>query len=57
MARMGLFFGAFDFAVRPDGEWVFFEVNPSGQWHWLVRRTGLPLVEAMADALQEGIPT
>ncbi|MGC0415034.1 ATP-grasp ribosomal peptide maturase [Embleya sp. AB8] len=55
MARMGLFFGAFDFAVTPGGEWVFFEVNPSGQWYWLVRRTGVPLVQAMADALQEGI--
>ncbi len=52
MAELGLFFGALDFAVTPDGRWVFFEVNPNGQWHWLAVRAGVPLVEAMADALQ-----
>lgn len=52
MAELGLFFGALDFAVTPDGRWVFFEVNPNGQWHWLAVRAGVPLVGAMADALQ-----
>lgn len=52
MDELGLFFGALDFAVTPDGRWVFFEINPNGQWHWLAARTGAPMVEAMADALQ-----
>ncbi|GAB2787368.1 ATP-grasp ribosomal peptide maturase [Streptomyces daliensis] len=52
MGELGLFFGALDFAVTPDGRWVFFEVNPNGQWHWLAVKAGVPLVEAMADALQ-----
>ncbi|WP_143682175.1 hypothetical protein [Streptomyces kasugaensis] len=52
MDELGLFFGALDFAVTPDGRWVFFEVNPNGQWHWLAVKAGVPLVEAMADALQ-----
>lgn len=52
MDEMGLFFGALDFAVTPDGRWVFFEVNPNGQWHWLAVKAGVPMVEAMADALQ-----
>ncbi|WAL96271.1 hypothetical protein [Streptomyces sp. Je 1-369] len=52
MADLGLFFGALDFAVTPEGRWVFFEVNPNGQWHWLAVKAGVPLVEAMADALQ-----
>ncbi|GAB3922715.1 ATP-grasp ribosomal peptide maturase [Kribbella albertanoniae] len=52
MDEMGLFFGALDFAVTPDGQWVFFEVNPNGQWHWLAVKAGVPMVEAMADALQ-----
>ncbi|WP_416970375.1 MvdC/MvdD family ATP grasp protein [Streptomyces sp. 4F14] len=34
-ARLGLEYAAFDFVVRPDGEWVFLEANPSGQWAWL----------------------
>lgn len=53
--QLGLFFGAIDFAVTPAGEWVFFEVNPNGQWHWIAVKTGLPLIQAMADALQDGI--
>lgn len=52
MDELRLYFGALDFAVTPDGRWVFFEVNPNGQWHWLAVRAGIPLVEAMADALQ-----
>lgn len=56
MDQLGLYFGALDFAVTPDGRWVFFEVNPNGQWHWLAVRAGVPLVEAMSDALQ-GVET
>jgi len=52
MDELGLFYGALDFAVTPDGRWVFFEVNPNGQWHWLAVKAGIPMVEAMADALQ-----
>ncbi len=52
MDELGLYFGALDFAVTPDGEWKFFEVNPNGQWHWIAERANLPLVSAMADALQ-----
>ncbi len=28
-------FAAVDFAVTPVGEWVFFEINPNGQWAWM----------------------
>lgn len=28
-------FAAIDMAVTSNGEWVFFEVNPNGQWAWL----------------------
>jgi hypothetical protein len=54
MGELGLFLGAFDFAVTPDGAWKFFEVNANGQWHWLTKHVDLPLVAAMADAFQEG---
>lgn len=51
MARFGLSFGAFDFAVTPAGRWVFFECNPSGQWGWIENKTGLPIAAAVADLL------
>ncbi|HEX3527814.1 MAG TPA: hypothetical protein VH988_12185 [Thermoanaerobaculia bacterium] len=35
MERLGIVFGCFDFAVTPDGEHVFFEVNPAGQFLWV----------------------
>jgi hypothetical protein len=37
----GLDSGVFDFAVTPNGEIVFFECNPSGQWADLDRKNGL----------------
>ncbi|QVQ52153.1 hypothetical protein J4H86_26215 [Spiractinospora alimapuensis] len=56
LARLGLRFGALDFVVQPDGEWVFLEVNPAGQWDWIQHETGLPIVEAIVDELLEGPP-
>jgi ATP-grasp ribosomal peptide maturase len=49
--RLGLPFGAFDFVVTPEGEWVFLEVNPNGQWGWIEDHTGLPITSAMVDLL------
>lgn len=37
LERLDLSYGVFDFAVTPEGRWVFFECNPDGQW-WVPRR-------------------
>lgn len=47
----GLAFGAFDFTVTPQGDWVFLECNPSGQWLWLQEQAGLPIAGALAEFL------
>ncbi|MFG2715269.1 ATP-grasp ribosomal peptide maturase [Streptomyces goshikiensis] len=52
LARFGLVFGAFDFAVDHVGQWWFLECNSSGQWAWMEPETGLPMVAAMADLLE-----
>lgn len=49
----GLLFGAFDFGIGRDGEWIFYECNTAGQWHWLEAQTGLPMTKALADLLGE----
>ena len=49
--ELGLVFATADFVVTPDGDHVFLEVNPNGQWAWLEPETGLPLIDAMADCL------
>ncbi|MEU8789743.1 ATP-grasp ribosomal peptide maturase [Streptomyces sp. NPDC048643] len=51
LASYGIVFGAFDFAVTPAGQWVFFENNPCGTWGWVENRTGLPIAAAHADYL------
>jgi glutathione synthase/RimK-type ligase-like ATP-grasp enzyme len=52
LEEFGLLFGAIDLAETNDG-YVFFEVNPSGQWAWIEKLTGQPLRSALADLLVE----
>lgn len=44
-------FGAFDFIVNENGEWVFLEVNPNGQWQWLEQALKLPISEKIIEYL------
>jgi len=44
-------FASIDMIVTPDGELVFLDLNPNGQWLWLESELGLPLVASMADLL------
>ncbi|MFL5617155.1 MAG: hypothetical protein ACJ79A_02030 [Gemmatimonadaceae bacterium] len=37
--------------VTPEGEFVFLDLNPNGQWLWLEAELGVPLVANMADLL------
>lgn len=56
MDRLGLNYGACDFIVTPDGRHVFLEVNPSGEFMWLVPHAGLPIDAALADVLTGRAP-
>jgi glutathione synthase/RimK-type ligase-like ATP-grasp enzyme len=49
--RLGLYYGAIDMRRTPDGEYVFLEVNPAGQWLFVERLTGMPIGQAVADLL------
>ncbi|MCU0659806.1 MAG: MvdC family ATP-grasp ribosomal peptide maturase [Polyangiaceae bacterium] len=51
MRRLGLTQGALDLIETPEGELVFLEVNPLGEWGMLERDLGLPIGQAIADAL------
>ncbi|MBX9253670.1 MvdC family ATP-grasp ribosomal peptide maturase [Desmonostoc muscorum CCALA 125] len=51
MARFGLLFGAFDFIKTPSGEYVFLEINPTGEWGMLERDLDYSISGAIADAL------
>lgn len=51
MADFDLIFGAFDFIVTPENEWVFLEVNPNGQWLWLEQSLDLDISKKILDNL------
>lgn len=51
VARLGLVFGAIDLALTQDGTYVFFEINPNGEWLWLEDRLGFPISERLAQWL------
>ena len=48
VARLGIQYGAIDLALTPEGSYVFFEVNPNGQWLWLERQLDFPIAERIA---------
>jgi glutathione synthase/RimK-type ligase-like ATP-grasp enzyme len=51
MHLLRLTFGAIDMIQTPSGEYVFLEVNPSGQWLWLDDMLGLGISDAVAEWL------
>ena len=51
MEKCGLTFGAIDMILTPTGEYVFLEVNPSGQFGWIENLTGLPISKSIAETL------
>ena len=53
MQRVNLQYGAIDLIETPEGDFVFLEINPSGQWGWIADLAGLPIADAVADMLDE----
>ena len=55
MRDLGLVYGCIDLIVKPDGAFVFLEVNQSGQFLWLeLMNPELPLLDAFCHMLIEG---
>lgn len=51
MDDFSLVFGAFDFIITPEGQWIFLEVNPNGQWLWLEQNLGLDISKRIVEYL------
>jgi hypothetical protein len=51
MGQLGLAYGAIDLKLSEEGEYVFLEVNPRGQFLYVEILTGMPLTRAMAELL------
>src|SRR5262245_58522665 len=52
MKVFDLKYGAIDLRVTPDGEHVFLEVNPAGEYLFISQRAGLPIPAAIAASLE-----
>ncbi len=50
---LGIKFAAIDMAIDHYGNYIFFELNPNGQWLWLEEITKLPISESIASALKQ----
>ncbi|MFL6605748.1 MAG: MvdC/MvdD family ATP grasp protein [Steroidobacteraceae bacterium] len=55
MRRLDLQFAGIDLIQTPDGDYVFLEVNPSGQWLWLDDMLDFGISDAMANWLSTDV--
>jgi len=53
MHKLGLRFGGIDLALVND-TYYFIEINPTGEWGWLVSTTKFPIDKAIAEYLVSG---
>jgi len=51
LKHFDLSFGAFDFVITPDQEWIMLECNPAGAYGWIEDALGLPITDAVAALL------
>jgi len=49
--HLGLVYGAIDLRRTPDGDHVFLEINPAGEWLFVEERTGQPITRSFASLL------
>ncbi len=51
MDELGLQYGTIDMKRFANGEYVFLEINPQGQFLYVEIKTGMPITQAMAELL------
>ncbi|HZK04436.1 MAG TPA: hypothetical protein VFC82_01145 [Actinomycetaceae bacterium] len=51
MERLGIVYGAADFRLTPEGEYVFLEINPAGEFLFVEYGAGHPITDAVAGWL------
>lgn len=56
MTRFGLVYGAVDLRLTAEGELVFLEVNPAGEFLFVEAGAGHPVTDAVADWLCDPVP-
>jgi glutathione synthase/RimK-type ligase-like ATP-grasp enzyme len=49
--KLNLKFGAIDLIKDKNGNYIFLEINPNGQWAWIETQTQLPISDAIINEL------
>lgn len=49
--KLNLSFGAIDLIKDKEGNYIFLEINPNGQWAWIETQTGLNISDAIIKEL------
>lgn len=49
--RLGLHYATVDFVITPDDDYIFLEINPSGQYEWLENKIGQNITGLICDKL------
>ena len=55
MNRLRLVYGAIDMRLTPDGEYVFLEINPAGQWLFIEEKTNQPITKSLASLMVNSV--
>jgi len=50
MHRYNLRFAAIDMVVSVNGDWLFLEINPNGQWAWIDQKADTNIAELFVKA-------
>lgn len=53
--RLSLNFGAIDFVLDTQGNYIFLEINPNGQWAWIENQLNYPISDAITNLLVENL--
>lgn len=51
---LNLKFGAIDFILDKNGNFIFLEINPNGQWAWIEHQTNYPISKEIVEILRNG---
>ena len=49
--NLNLKFGAIDLIKDKNGNYIFLEINPNGQWAWIENETGLKISDSIINEL------
>lgn len=52
LRTLNLRFGAIDFILDKNNNFIFLEINPNGQWAWIEKQTGYKISEEIANLLE-----